>query len=642
MLVKHPWRGSLLALIMLVSVLTAGAAVTLTRDGDRYVLENAVVRLRVNPTKGGLVDSYIVKVTGHELIGENGFLLGDHFWQQNWPGEFLAASYTATIISNTPAEATLEVARVSTGWLGKKAQNDLRVARRLTLRDDSPVLQVEIAVENVGQTGRLAGYWSQHVFYADGRKEETQRYFRPSVRAVSEVTYQSHGDIRTGDQYGDNRGFVRDPQQGWTAVLGAESGNGLAFVMRYDELMFLYNCLGQFTTEWQYTNAAIPAGKTWRTDYLVYPLAGMPRVDYASHHCVVAIEPSDADGMLTVRLSLAAAGAPLHDVQVEGSVVMARKEGHPGTALPPQTLARVTTTPSACTLQLPHDPFEPLALHFTVRGMQDGEAFSETFDTWYGAKYGMNHQVDGSPLYVLPAPERHVTFLKPEHMEKIHNTTPHVLFCKGVFADDYLPPALFPALRAEVTNSYFTSANVFPASISEFPGSYEDLMGVDIIALINIDAAALGSVGQQMLQDFVTHGGTLLYGGDLWAYQQGNLSDGPLNTLLPVTFLDKKTSGAPQWLHESPVKLCDGDGHPQRPLAKGAVLLYRTNTFVPKTGAHILVSTTAGPIVVSWNVGEGRVIALTGAALGEASAKNKLYTRTPEWTAWLTKLLTTR
>ena len=37
-------------------------------------------------------------------------------------------------------------------------------------------------------------------------------------------------------------GFVRVPQQAWMAVLGEQSQSGLAFAMRYDELMSLYNC----------------------------------------------------------------------------------------------------------------------------------------------------------------------------------------------------------------------------------------------------------------------------------------------------------------------------------------------------------------------------------------------------------------
>lgn len=636
MLLRQFWYSLAVLLFVLAPALPTAAAVTLVRDGNHYVLENDFIRLRVTLAKGGLVDSYVVKATGRELIGEGGFLLGDHFWQQLWPGEFLGAPYDAKILATTPDAATLEVSCVSKGWQEKTSQNDLRVSRRLTLRADSPVLLVEVGVENVGKTGRLAGYWSQNICYAGGRKEEKQLYFRPSLRAVSDATYESRGNKWTFE-YGTD--FVRDPQQGWMAALGAESQSGLAFVMRYDELMFLYNCFSFFTNEWQYTTAAIPAGKTWHTDFVIYPLDGLPRVDYASRRLAVAVEPTDADGKLTVRLHLLAAGAPLADVSVESGMVEARKAGQPVTPFPNQQLPRVGGAPAVLTFTLPHDPYEPLALRFTVRGKLAGEAFTESFETWYGGKFGLNRQVDGSPLYVIPAPERHVTMLKPDKIEKTHNAVPHVLFCKGIYADKYLPPALFAALRAEVTPSYFKPAGTFPATISDFPGSYEDLMELDVIALLNIDAAALGNVGQEMVKDFVTHGGTLLYGGDLWAYQHGNLGTGQLADLLPVTLADATASGPPTYLRDEPVYRCAADGQPAAPLAKTGVWLYRTNTFAPKPGAQVLLAGKSGPVVVTWKVGEGRVIAITGTALGEAPAGMTLFTQTPEWGNFFVDLL---
>jgi hypothetical protein len=460
--------------------------------------------------------------------------------------------------------------------------------------------------------------------------------FRPSLRAVSDATYESRGNKWTYE-YGD--AFVRDPQQGWMVTLGAESKSGLAFVMKYDELMFLYNCFSFFTNEWQYTTAAIPAGKTWRTDFVIYPLNGLPRVDYASRRFVAAVEPSDAEGKLTVRLSLAAAGLPLDDVRVEGGLVEVRKAGQPVTPFPGQQRSSVDNLPVTLTLQLPHDPYEPLALRFTVRGKSGGEAFSETFETWYGAKFGYNRQVDASPLYVIPAPTRRVTMLKPDTIEKTRNAVPHILFCKGIFAEEYLPTALFTALRAEVTTSYFKPAGTFPATVSEFPGSYEDLMALDVIAFINVDAAALGNVGQEMVKDFVTHGGTLLYGGDLWAYQYGNLGTGPLGELLPVTFPGGTAQSPPAYLRNETVCRSAADGQPAAPLAKSGVLLYRTNTFTPKAGAQVLLSGKSGPVVVRWKVGEGRVIAITGTALGQAPAGNLLFTRTPEWVGYLADLL---
>ena len=234
--------------------------------------------------------------------------------------------------------------------------------------------------------------------------------------------------------------------------------------MRYDELMSLYNCTPSYTTEWQYRTAGIPAGKVWKTDFVVYPVIGLSRVDYASRTLAAAVEPRDAEGKLHVALHLVAAGLPLEDVTVTPEIVLVR-QGKKTLSLPGKQLAQVGLKPQTLDFSAPHDPTEPLALRFRVTGQQQaGQRMAESFETWYGAQYGRNWQVDLSPLYVLPTPERHVTFLKPDRIEKIRNANPHVLFCKGVYAKEYLPPEVFAGLKAEVTSSYFTPAGIWPAA----------------------------------------------------------------------------------------------------------------------------------------------------------------------------------
>ena len=143
--------------------------------------------------------------------------------------------------------------------------------------------------------------------------------------------------------------------------------------------MFLYNCLGQFTSEWQYKAVGIPKGKAWKTDFVVVPIAGLPRVDYASRRLVAAVEPDDANGKLTVHLKLAAADTKLEDVTVSGDVLVVRQPGHPPTSFIPQKIATIGAKPKAVTFQLPHAPSEPLALRFAIKGKSAGHDFEEPF-----------------------------------------------------------------------------------------------------------------------------------------------------------------------------------------------------------------------------------------------------------------------
>ncbi|MBU4366404.1 MAG: hypothetical protein KKF10_04655, partial [Verrucomicrobia bacterium] len=306
-------------------------------------------------------------------------------------------------------------------------------------------------------------------------------------------------------------------------------------------------------------------------------------------------------------------------------------------ALPPAQLAQVGLEPQSLDFSAPHDPTEPLALRFRVTGERAGEQVTETFETWYGAQYGRNWQVDGTPLYALPTPERHLTFLKPDKIEKVRNAKPQVLFCRGPYGHEYLPPSIFSALDAQVTPSYFQPAGTWPASLNVFPVSYEDLMALDIIALINVDAAALGDTGMEMLKDFVNHGGTLIYGGDLWAYSRGNVTGTVLDKLLPVSFsAPEKQFGALQAMKGKTVTF---PGNIGKPLAPDAVLAYLAENFTVKPEARVLLICGNHPVAVSWPVGQGRVIAITGTVLGDAPRGKTLFTRTPQWRALMADLL---
>ena len=611
--------------LLLTGITPVFAEVVISQDNGSYILENAFVRLRVNPARGGKVEQYLVKATGKDLLGKGLFLLGDHFWQQPWPGEMLDAPYEARVQAQTATSATLEVSRTAGVWNGSNAQSDLRIIRRMTLTDDSPLLSVEIAIENVGKVGRLAGYWSQSVLYPGGDRDDTRVVFRPATRGVSMSLFDAKSGrfSFTAEEPGD--GFVQDPQGAWMATLGAKAHSGLAFVMRYDELMYLYNCMPD-TNEWQYKATGIPVGKTWKTDFVVYPIT-LPRVDYACRSFAAAIEPHNANGTMTVQCRFVAAGTALDGMTVTPSMALVR-QGKEFTPLTVQQLGHVDAGGAACTLTTQHQPADPVVLRFRVQGTQNGTPVDETFETWYGADYGVNRQVDNTPLYPIPAPPRHVTFLKPDVITKTVNAQPRVLFGKGMYFDYYLTPSLFQPLNAEVVSSYYQPAGQWPASLSTFPASYDDLMALDIIALINVDSAALGDAGLEMLRDFIKHGGTLVYGGDQWAYSRGNVKGTALAELLPVTFTgDSKTPGALQAVRGKPVYRVI-DGKPGGMLAKDAVLEYWSETFCVKPGAHVLLACDGKPVLVDWTVGQGHVVAITGTALGDP-AKGRALSRVP-------------
>ena len=106
--------------------------------------------------------------------------------------------------------------------------------------------------------------------------------------------------------------------------------------------------------------------------------------------------------------------------------------------------------------------------------------------------------------------------------------------------------------------------------------------------------------------------------------------------LLPVRFAAKDS--AVTALRGGPVLAVKG-GKAGAPLARGAVMEYATETFTVKDDAEVLLSCGGRPVVIAWTVGQGRVIAITGTALGKPASGQRLFTRTPEWAACMGALL---
>ena len=72
-------------------------------------------------------------------------------------------------------------------------------------------------------------------------------------------------------------------------------------------------------------------------------------------------------------------------------------------------------------------------------------------------------------------------------------------------------------------------------TLGNFPASYEDLLGYDVIILGNVSGPMLSSVGQEMLADFLkAGGGVLMLSGDR-TYGQTTFSNVHFADLLPYT-----------------------------------------------------------------------------------------------------------
>ncbi|HEY3416153.1 MAG TPA: hypothetical protein VGM23_04635, partial [Armatimonadota bacterium] len=440
----------------------ATASWTTGLNGGKLVrLENAYLRLDIDPQLGARGAVLIDKKTGKDWMygqssREGSGLFMDHFWEQNWPGEFLFTPYAAEILPTTDGTASACFSIASTGKWGPVPQpmlTGLQLRRTITLAADSPVLHVKVQVTNPTADGKVMGYWMQNVLWAGGDREH-DCYLRPNYRKVSRVGW----DWKTkapilGFMESE---FERAPTAGWSAVVDEQQHAGMAFLMDYGSVMFLYNCLQNTTLEWQYLQAAIPPGKTWETAVtavLFKEMDGLVHVTpEALFNAAYAVKPEGLD----ITLQAARLDQPITSARlaVTAFKLVSRQE----VTLPAVEFKDLTLAPQSATVRLPGPFTEQIALkvdaHLTLA---DGTTRDMHFEDFFGGSLGfagINRTIDLPPMYPLPAQPKTMRFLKPDTIERLRQTTARVLVVNGRDCAVWQAEKAAAALPAEVKTSY--------------------------------------------------------------------------------------------------------------------------------------------------------------------------------------------
>jgi len=187
------------------------------------------------------------------------------------------------------------------------------------------------------------------------------------------------------------------------------------------------------------------------------------------------------------------------------------------------------------------------------------------------------------------------------------------------------------------TQSYL---NVHPqrTALSGYPTKWEDLYACRAVVLNNVPAKAVTIVGALMLKDYVQDGGCVVLMGDTHSFAAGGWDKSVLAPLLPVTLA------------------ADGRVHPPAPLvlspqaeglrklgldwaAQPYTLYYHQATVKPE--AQVLVAAGEVPLVVAGPAGQGRVVVLLNAVLGEKTpqAAGVPFWEWPDWPRLMAALL---
>jgi uncharacterized membrane protein len=637
-------RVLLMLSLALLSTLPARAVATANwfdgPSGKKWVrLENPYLRLDFAPELGARGAALMDKKTGKSLIANpearaGGGLFMDHFWEQNWPGEFLGATYNTKILSAPNGAASVKFSANASGQWGQADSpllSGLEITRTVTLLADAPVVQVKVQIHNPTTQNKVAGYWMQNVLWAGGDKEN-DRYLRPNSRSVSRIGYDWKTKTPILGFMEDQ--FERAPTAGWTAVLDESQHSGVAFVMDYGPLMNLYNSLQDSTVEWQYLQSAIPPGRTWETEVTAIMMDGFSGLQHATPNLLLDTQFSIKPQSLDITLFAARGVQPVTSLKCNLKVL--KLQSRTEVALPEVELRDLDFKTKSATVALPGAFTEPIILKVAAQVQTgDGKTQREYFEVWFGGNLGfagINRTIDLPPMYSLPAQSKVVKFLKPDKIERTRSDVPRVLVINGYQSEAWQAAPAAKSWGAEVKESRFQQASSIAANLSYWPVDYSELMSYDAIVLSNLDASALSLFAQEMLRDYVLHGGGLVILGGMNTLGNGHFEQSRFADILPVepgkTFEIKP-------LEEKAIAVKDA---PEFAALGGKVVNF-AHLLKPRTGARVLASAGEAPLLVAGEAGKGRVVVLGATTLGAAPPDETLLWKDAAWPQMLAQII---
>ena len=251
-----------------------------TIDGKRQVvIENRFLRLTFEPDAGGMITGFRSKVAQAELIRPKIGLLADRFWQVSRRQNPWRGAYQFEFQERAPERIVLRLWRDADGeW------NYHSIEKTVSLSADSPLVRVDYAykVHENRMTPSIISPWGVTGMSVAG---EQNRIFLPLTNGVWALDYNP-----TGPPF--HQRFFYNPARGWMAVVGRESGTGIAATMDLSRVMAFYLWFGNNvnTMEWMYSSCSVRHGDALRMSHEFIPFRGLTRIAGAGGGVVTQLD----------------------------------------------------------------------------------------------------------------------------------------------------------------------------------------------------------------------------------------------------------------------------------------------------------------------------------------------------------------
>lgn len=284
------------ALCAEVSAQCSVKEVDVDKDGkiDQVVIENEWHQITFNPGKGGSANPWVYKPLNKLLTTTYGrrTVFGDEVVEiaTKWTRHHCSHAYAYEVLHSGPKVVQLKLHAPLPLMRSLPEYHQVEIRRTYTLRAGSPLVDVAIEVHNGSAKELPFTLLVQHWIWVDG---EVCYYYVPDafgmLTDVDEVT--PHGSHPVGSQ---------EPADGWTGYISKTSRLGLAFVMDWKYVDAIEDWLSSrpsAAVQWPYLQQDIPAGKSWQTGYVIYPLVDMESLDGATNDIAVGVTVGAESGL---------------------------------------------------------------------------------------------------------------------------------------------------------------------------------------------------------------------------------------------------------------------------------------------------------------------------------------------------------
>ena len=618
-------------------VLPARAAVTVAEvpaaGGVKIHVQNEYFTLDFTP-RGGYACSFRTRNSDREWLwtgsgpGDSGHLFLDNWMGDLYPGELCFLPRDYEILQRGPDTVELKFTCTT--------KQKFLLEKTLTFRAGSPAIHCVLAITNQGHETLVRGLWPKTDVAISGIKPHTY-YYRPYERGVLVSGWNEEKKNNTGEDW------LRAPTEGWSAAIQADQQEGLVWLMDYNWLRTLYDCLTCWTVEWFYDELPLPPGYRWETAYDMILLKGFRNMAHASPTVLAGMTLEAQPGAEGVRITHTLARSTLGELSNVKLAAQLREvdtgQVHP---LPEVTAERLAWDPvtlvqsAAC----PPDIRLLCQVALTATG-PEGKAVTENYEYYWpgasGEKFNLMAGTVQATYYRAP-PKKIKAFPKPKDLKYTLNYPLRALEFRGPgYGKLRLMEAAERAGIGDWTGSYF-SFSWAGGKCSRAPVSYEDAYSYALYVLNGVNAQSLTDFGQEALRDYVAAGGGLLMTGGYYSYGAGGYAGSPLAEALPVNFSDR----VPDLEQLSPPALVRV-GPEAQALAgvslSGHPLCFWRHRLSPKPGAWTELAAGGEPLLICGTYGQGRVAVLASAAFGDPQPGQTAYWEDPQWTEVMARVM---